>query len=238
MTLSKYPYAPYHPSPKCKVLVIIYPSYLRFSFFATNSRWRRLYTGVQMAPEVPAPPPHLPRPPSPERVTFSETKTVCLSDYLPSCSEVSMERHRNERAGEAGDPRENTSTNGIVRHDSHMRKSGVTRPGLNPDRLGKSPAERLHALRVETTRRVISEEEYTLRAHAFRDVLTRKIAAVQAGGRAGGLAGGLETNRQQQALRRASALEPKKQVTSTALVEVDVASDVTITAEEVDGEKP
>ncbi|KAJ8897503.1 hypothetical protein PR048_002850 [Dryococelus australis] len=39
---------------------------------------------------------------------------------------------RNERAGKAGDPRENPSTNGIVYHDSHMPKSGVTRRGLNP----------------------------------------------------------------------------------------------------------
>ncbi|KAJ8868728.1 hypothetical protein PR048_030267 [Dryococelus australis] len=46
--------------------------------------------------------------------------------------EVSMEQHRNERAGETGDPRENSPTNGIVRHDSHMRKSGVTRPGIEP----------------------------------------------------------------------------------------------------------
>ncbi|KAJ8872543.1 hypothetical protein PR048_026149 [Dryococelus australis] len=38
--------------------------------------------------------------------------------------------------GETGDPRENPPTNGIVRHDSHMRKSGVTCRGLNPDRLG------------------------------------------------------------------------------------------------------
>ncbi|KAJ8882901.1 hypothetical protein PR048_014732 [Dryococelus australis] len=38
--------------------------------------------------------------------------------------EVSMEKRRNERAGETGDPRENPPTNGIVRHDSHMRKSG------------------------------------------------------------------------------------------------------------------
>ncbi|KAJ8869300.1 hypothetical protein PR048_030874 [Dryococelus australis] len=36
--------------------------------------------------------------------------------------DVSMEQHRNERPGETGDPRENPSTSGIVRHDSHMRK--------------------------------------------------------------------------------------------------------------------
>ncbi|KAJ8866780.1 hypothetical protein PR048_032641 [Dryococelus australis] len=37
--------------------------------------------------------------------------------------EVSMERRRNESAEEPGDPRENSPTNGIVRHDSHLRKS-------------------------------------------------------------------------------------------------------------------
>ncbi|KAJ8897725.1 hypothetical protein PR048_003075 [Dryococelus australis] len=35
-----------------------------------------------------------------------------------------MEQHRDARAREAGDPRENPQTSGIVRHDSHMRKSG------------------------------------------------------------------------------------------------------------------
>ncbi|KAJ8875472.1 hypothetical protein PR048_023367 [Dryococelus australis] len=38
--------------------------------------------------------------------------------------EVSMERRRNEGAGKTGDPRENPPTSGIVRHDSHLRKSG------------------------------------------------------------------------------------------------------------------
>ncbi|KAJ8866800.1 hypothetical protein PR048_032661, partial [Dryococelus australis] len=45
---------------------------------------------------------------------------------------VGMEQRRNEGAGETGDPRENPPTNGIVRHDSHMRKSGVTRPCIEP----------------------------------------------------------------------------------------------------------
>ncbi|KAJ8878194.1 hypothetical protein PR048_022662 [Dryococelus australis] len=44
--------------------------------------------------------------------------------------EVSMELRRNKRAGETGDPRENPSANGIVQHDSHLRKSGVTRLGI------------------------------------------------------------------------------------------------------------
>ncbi|KAJ8867068.1 hypothetical protein PR048_032930 [Dryococelus australis] len=46
--------------------------------------------------------------------------------------EASMEQRRNERAGETGQPRENPPSNGIVRHDSHIRKSGVTQPGIEP----------------------------------------------------------------------------------------------------------
>ncbi|KAJ8871499.1 hypothetical protein PR048_027821 [Dryococelus australis] len=45
---------------------------------------------------------------------------------------VTMERRRSEGAGEAGDPREDLLTNGIVRHDSHLRKTRVTRPGIEP----------------------------------------------------------------------------------------------------------
>ncbi|KAJ8867637.1 hypothetical protein PR048_031440 [Dryococelus australis] len=48
--------------------------------------------------------------------------------------EVDLAR-RNERVGGTGDPRENPSTNGIVRRDYHMLKSSVARPGLNLDRL-------------------------------------------------------------------------------------------------------
>ncbi|KAJ8866180.1 hypothetical protein PR048_033704 [Dryococelus australis] len=43
-----------------------------------------------------------------------------------------MERPRNARAGETGELRYNPSTSSIVRHDSHLRKSGVTRPGFQP----------------------------------------------------------------------------------------------------------
>ncbi|KAJ8878912.1 hypothetical protein PR048_019515 [Dryococelus australis] len=46
-----------------------------------------------------------------------------------------MEQRRNVRARETGDPRENPPTNSIVRHDSHLRKSGVTRPGIEPGSL-------------------------------------------------------------------------------------------------------
>ncbi|KAJ8897649.1 hypothetical protein PR048_002998, partial [Dryococelus australis] len=54
-------------------------------------------------------------------------------DHAPmSVIEVSIEQRRNEGPGEAGDPREDPQTNGIVRHDSHMRESGVTRPGIEP----------------------------------------------------------------------------------------------------------
>ncbi|KAJ8882790.1 hypothetical protein PR048_014604 [Dryococelus australis] len=40
------------------------------------------------------------------------------------------------RGRETGDPREDPRTNGFVRHDSHIRRSGVTRPGIEPGSLG------------------------------------------------------------------------------------------------------
>ncbi|KAJ8878852.1 hypothetical protein PR048_019441 [Dryococelus australis] len=46
-----------------------------------------------------------------------------------------MEQHRNEMTGETGDPRENPPTKGFVQHDYHMRKSGVTRSGIEPGGL-------------------------------------------------------------------------------------------------------
>ncbi|KAJ8882832.1 hypothetical protein PR048_014646, partial [Dryococelus australis] len=50
---------------------------------------------------------------------------------------LSMEQHRNKGAGEMGDPRGNPPTSGIVRHDSHMRKSrGRHRRESNPVLLG------------------------------------------------------------------------------------------------------
>ncbi|KAJ8894436.1 hypothetical protein PR048_007090 [Dryococelus australis] len=50
----------------------------------------------------------------------------------PRAIGMSMEQRRNERVGETGDPRENPPTNAIARHDSHTRKSGVIRPGIDP----------------------------------------------------------------------------------------------------------
>ncbi|KAJ8869758.1 hypothetical protein PR048_028766 [Dryococelus australis] len=38
--------------------------------------------------------------------------------------DVCMEQHRNEKVGETRDPREASLTNAIVRHNSHLRKSG------------------------------------------------------------------------------------------------------------------
>ncbi|KAJ8888270.1 hypothetical protein PR048_007757 [Dryococelus australis] len=51
------------------------------------------------------------------------------------CSRITGFQHWNEREGETEDPRENSSTSGIVRHDSHLRKTGVNRPELNPHAL-------------------------------------------------------------------------------------------------------
>ncbi|KAJ8872732.1 hypothetical protein PR048_026346 [Dryococelus australis] len=59
-----------------------------------------------------------------------------------------MEQRLNARAGEMGDSRENPPISGIVRHDSHLRKYGVNRPGLDPVRLGG--------------RRAVSNRSYTV----------------------------------------------------------------------------
>ncbi|KAJ8871332.1 hypothetical protein PR048_027649 [Dryococelus australis] len=45
---------------------------------------------------------------------------------------ANMEQRRNEGAGETGEPRENPPANGIVRNDSHLRKSDVAQPGIEP----------------------------------------------------------------------------------------------------------
>ncbi|KAJ8873984.1 hypothetical protein PR048_024824 [Dryococelus australis] len=43
--------------------------------------------------------------------------------YTTAVSEMSMDERQNVTEGETGDPRVNTPTSGIVRHDSHFRKS-------------------------------------------------------------------------------------------------------------------
>ncbi|KAJ8877934.1 hypothetical protein PR048_022393 [Dryococelus australis] len=59
---------------------------------------------------------------------FSRFSRYCIPAlfnlHLASSSEVSMEQHRNVRAGETGYPRESPPTGGIVRYDSLVRKSG------------------------------------------------------------------------------------------------------------------
>ncbi|KAJ8897327.1 hypothetical protein PR048_002673 [Dryococelus australis] len=66
------------------------------------------------------------------RVSEEICKALNIEVLRADAGELSMEQHRYEWAGEMGDPRENPPTNGIVRHDFHMRKSGVTRPGIEP----------------------------------------------------------------------------------------------------------
>ncbi|KAJ8867242.1 hypothetical protein PR048_031041 [Dryococelus australis] len=77
-------------------------------------------------------------PPSPLPAKFASflASFACLKRLLISqndrVSEVGMEQRRNARTGEMGDPRENPPTSGIVRHSSHMRKSGSDPPGIEP----------------------------------------------------------------------------------------------------------
>ncbi|KAJ8889075.1 hypothetical protein PR048_008569 [Dryococelus australis] len=49
--------------------------------------------------------------------------------------DLGMEQRRNEGVEEIGDHREDSPTNGIARHGFHMRKSGVTRPRIEPGSL-------------------------------------------------------------------------------------------------------
>ncbi|KAJ8893905.1 hypothetical protein PR048_006506 [Dryococelus australis] len=66
-----------------------------------------------------------------------------------------MKQHRNERARETGDPRDNPPTSGIVRHNSHLQKSKVNRSGIEPG----SPWCGQHRKRQWPNPRSIEEEE-------------------------------------------------------------------------------
>ncbi|KAJ8891031.1 hypothetical protein PR048_010540 [Dryococelus australis] len=57
-------------------------------------------------------------------------RSRCVNSELP----ISQPRELYEKrgAGETGDPRASPPINGIVRRESHRRKSGVTRPGIEP----------------------------------------------------------------------------------------------------------
>ncbi|KAJ8875333.1 hypothetical protein PR048_023228 [Dryococelus australis] len=80
---------------------------------------------------------NLPRGARPESASFKRDVIRSYSTKFPFLMlsrlkpmrviEVRMVQCRNERVVETGDPRENPPTNGIVRHKSHMRKSGANR---------------------------------------------------------------------------------------------------------------
>ncbi|KAJ8881490.1 hypothetical protein PR048_017971 [Dryococelus australis] len=55
---------------------------------------------------------------------FTEWMTLSAPVKIYASGEVSMEQRQNEGEVETGDLRENPSTSGIVRHDSHMPKPG------------------------------------------------------------------------------------------------------------------
>ncbi|KAJ8893903.1 hypothetical protein PR048_006504 [Dryococelus australis] len=72
---------------------------------------------------------------APLRVHLERSR--CRSDRQQRRATVLHDdRSRMTTARETGVPRHNPLANSIVQHDSHMQKSGVTRRGLNPDRLG------------------------------------------------------------------------------------------------------
>ncbi|KAJ8868786.1 hypothetical protein PR048_030326 [Dryococelus australis] len=62
--------------------------------------------------------------PTPLSYNCSDLPIHSLARNEVATAEASTEQCRNERAGETGEPRENQQTSDVVRHDSHMLKSG------------------------------------------------------------------------------------------------------------------
>ncbi|KAJ8874826.1 hypothetical protein PR048_022715 [Dryococelus australis] len=62
-----------------------------------------------------------------------------------------LEQRRNARTGETGDPLENPPTSGIVRHDSHLRKSGSDpASGIEPLYRNETPRRFIHRGRTHS----------------------------------------------------------------------------------------
>ncbi|KAJ8876039.1 hypothetical protein PR048_023947 [Dryococelus australis] len=97
------------------------------------------------------------------------TQGTCVLLAPMRSIEVRMEQRRNERAGETRDPRENLLTNGIVRHDSHMRKSFGTRPARL---LANSRLARKQLANPVTTRRGAAANEHIAEALVCRGLMS------------------------------------------------------------------
>ncbi|KAJ8870588.1 hypothetical protein PR048_029611 [Dryococelus australis] len=91
---------------------------------------------------------------APPCTSHGDKNTVGRAYLALTLFSVIVEQHRNERAGETGDPRENPPANGIVRHDSHLRKSGS--PAGDRIQFGLVGDER--ANRSATVAPLLSEE--------------------------------------------------------------------------------
>ncbi|KAJ8888314.1 hypothetical protein PR048_007801 [Dryococelus australis] len=88
-------------------------------------------------------------------------------------------------AVETGDHRENPPINSIVRHDSHMRKSGVTRPGIEPgspwreaSRLTATPPRPPSTCRL-TGKRPASRRSFTVMQGAMAEAIRVLITGWQ-----------------------------------------------------------
>ncbi|KAJ8872785.1 hypothetical protein PR048_026401 [Dryococelus australis] len=79
--------------------------------------------GPHSSPDIPTARLFLPRNPI-NRLVVAPGREIKGEGVDMMVIEVNMERRRNEVVGETGDPRENPLTNGIVRHDSYLQKSG------------------------------------------------------------------------------------------------------------------
>ncbi|KAJ8867364.1 hypothetical protein PR048_031165 [Dryococelus australis] len=85
-----------------------------------------------------------------------------------------MEQRRNEGTGETGDTRENPLTSGIVQHDSHLRESGVNRPGIEH---GSARGGSVHLVIGMTT-----DLERTTKHKSFADPIKYSAATAVIGG--------------------------------------------------------
>ncbi|KAJ8883362.1 hypothetical protein PR048_015205 [Dryococelus australis] len=91
-------------------------------------------------------------PVAPVFVADTERRRLSLEVLRADVGEVSMEQRRNVRTGETRDPRENTLTSVIVRHNSHVLKSGSDPAGNRNPAPTNSTAHGIVMKQIRTAR--------------------------------------------------------------------------------------
>ncbi|KAJ8871876.1 hypothetical protein PR048_028216 [Dryococelus australis] len=93
------------------------PGFSHVGIVPDDATCRRVSSGIS----------HFPRPFIP---ALLHAHLASPSSALKTPIEMSAEQRHEARAGKMGDPGENPSTSGIIRHNSYMRKSGGHPPGV------------------------------------------------------------------------------------------------------------